>query len=690
MSKKKKSKNPIKGRKLGQKELKSQVVKLFKRFPKQRMNPRQVIKKLKIDNNSPSVIHAMETLVKDGKLLHVTDNKYRLNKYAVSDVKVKTHEGIVDMTRNGSAFVACDDLAQDVFIPARALNTAINGDRVRVVVTRSPRGRRPEGVVSEVIERATEHFIGTIRLSKNYAFVIPDADMQMDIYVDNRNTLKAKEGDKVIVKVIQWNTGTGKSPVGKVTSVLGEEGSSDIVMKSILINNGFELEFPQQVLEESAALSLELDEEELARRRDMREVTTFTIDPDTAKDFDDALSIRYLDAGLLEIGIHIADVTHYVKPDTALDKEAYKRSTSVYLVDRVLPMLPEELSNGLCSLRPNEDKFTFSAVFTFDKDDKIVDRWFGKTITHSDRRFTYEEAQEIIETGKGDFAAELKVMNRIAYVLRKQKFKNGAIAFEAEEVKFKLDEEGTPLSVYVKERKDAHKLVEDFMLLANREVATFIDKKGKKETKEIPFVYRIHDSPDPAKLLDFALFAKGIGLNMDVSNPKAISKAFNNLAEQARKNPEYKILEPMAIRTMAKAVYSTDNIGHYGLAFTNYAHFTSPIRRYADVLVHRLLELNLNESHRTDKEDLEMGCKHISAQERKAMSAERESVKYKQVEFIKDQVGRTFEGVITGIIDRGFFVEIIENRWNGQVRFFIRTLCYLGWTYENQRYIFPK
>jgi len=670
MTNKKKSK--IKGSKLNSKQLQRAIYNLFQREPKKRFTPKQVIKKLKINNSKSSVEIAMVEMMKKKVLRVLANGKFAKANGNIKENKPrekgKTFTGKVDMTRSGAAFILVDELEDDVFVSAKKLNSALNGDTVEVSVHNLSRGRRPEGTVTKVVERSSEAFMGKLQRSKNFAFVVMEnPSMHTDIYVDLKDTMDAKEGDMVVVKVVKWPSKKSQSPIGVITSVLGEPGSSDIAMKSILINNGFELEFPPQVIEESERLNDNITEEELARRRDMRKVTTFTIDPDTAKDFDDALSYEVLENGNIEIGVHIADVTHFVKADTALDKEAYKRSTSVYLVDRVLPMLPEELSNGLCSLRPNEDKFTFSAVFTFDQNDKLVDRWFGKTLTHSDRRFTYEEAQEVIETGEGDFKEEIKIMNRIAHKLRKKKFKNGAIAFEAEEVKFKLDEEGNPIDVYVKERKEAHMLIEDFMLLANKEVSRFIATKEKGI--EVPFVYRIHDEPDPDRLADFAKFANELGIKLDVQGAKNIAKSFNELAKLARKDESLRMLEPIAIRTMAKAVYSTENIGHYGLAFEYYSHFTSPIRRYADVLAHRLLQKNLKKTFRTDKGDLEARCKHISAMERKAMTAERDSIKYKQVEFIEKHVGEVFEGRINGMIERGFFIELVRSKVEGMIAF---------------------
>ena len=655
-----------KGKKLSAGQLKHEIAKLFKRSPRKRLNSKQIIKKLKIVNNRDSVQDAINKLTEENKLVPAGDYKYRVNTKGVANAAASVHIGIVDMTRTGAAYIVCEDLDDDVYVPAKRVNSALSGDKVEISVFTAFGRRRPEGEVIKILERSTEYFIGTIRLSRKYAIVIPDKiNMPVDIYVELEDTKDAREGEKVIVKIIKWPTRKNFSPIGKITSVLGEAGTHDIEMKAILINNGFNLEFPEEVMAESEALATEIPEEEVAKRRDMRDITTFTIDPDTAKDFDDALSIRYLEDGNCEVGVHIADVTHYVKADTALDKEAYSRSTSVYLVDRVLPMLPEKLSNELCSLRPNEDKCTFSAIFTFDKNDKITDRWFGKTLTHSNRRFAYEEAQEILENGAGEFADELKKLNDLAKVLRKQKFKNGAIAFESDEVKFQLDEEGAPIGLYTKERKEAHMLIEDFMLLANREVAIYIAQKGNDH--EIPFVYRVHDLPNADKVADLALFAKELGFQIKMDTPRQIADSYNELAKAARKDEALRMLEPIAIRTMAKAEYTPDNIGHYGLAFEYYTHFTSPIRRYSDVLSHRILEKNLNEITRFKKDVLADQCKHISAQERKAMTAERESIKYKQVEYIEKHIGEEFTGHVSGIIDRGFFVELTENKCEGLV-----------------------
>ncbi len=673
MSKKKRPK--IKGQTLRARQLKHEVFRLLKNEQKKPFAPKQIGKKLKITNNKDSIKHALDVLVEEGKIVPVGDLKYKFNSNTdrsngKSREPAKTYEGIVDMTRTGSAYIVVKEMEGDVHVAAKYMNTAMNGDRVKIR-TWTPRGRRkPEGEVLEVLERTSEFFIGTLNYFQKYAIVSPEGNLPSDIVVGFDDTKGAADGDKVVVKIIDWKADRSNNLKGVVTSVLGEAGSHDIEMKAILINNGFNLEFPEQVMAESMALQEDISPQEISRRRDMREVTTFTIDPDTARDFDDALSIQTLENGNMEIGVHIADVSHYVLEGSALDEEAFKRSTSVYLVDRVLPMLPEKLSNELCSLRPNEDKLTFSAIFEFDKNDRLVKKWFGKTVIHSDRRFTYEEAQERLETKQGDFAEELEKLNKLAYKLRRRRFRKGAINFETEEVKFRLDENGVPVEVYVKERKDAHMLIEDFMLLANREVAAFIDKKGKDTEREIPYVYRIHDEPNPDKVAELALFAKELGFVMKIGSPKEIANSYNKLSRAAEASPGLKLLEPLAIRTMAKAEYSTENIGHYGLAFDFYAHFTSPIRRYSDVLAHRILEKNLGAAtFRVKKEDLEEKCRHISKMERQAMAAERESIKYKQVEFLEKHVGEVFPGVISGMIDRGIFVELEGNRCEGMVGF---------------------
>lgn len=670
MTKKKKKK--IKGSKLSSNQLQRELLKFFRYHSKKQFNPRQIIKKLKIENNKDSVQHALDQLVASGALKVVGEYRYKVDaaQLPASDQAKSdrnTYQGKVDMTRKGDAYIVVEGLTDDVHISEKYMNGALNGDIVDIRTWR-PRGRKKlEGEVIAVAERAQSSFLGTLQRFSRHAVVVTDSVVPLEIRVATNHLLEAQHDDKVVVTITDWEHERYKQPVGEVTAVLGAAGSHDIEMKSILINNGFDLEFPAAVKEETKHLLTQIPEAEIALRRDIREITTFTIDPDNAKDFDDALSIRHLEGGRLEIGVHIADVSYYVRPGTALDQEAFERSTSVYLVDRVLPMLPEKLSNELCSLRPNEDSLTFSAIFVFDEKDRVVERWFGRTIIHSDRRFTYDEVQEILDAGEGEYDEELKSLNRISKKLRKQRFRKGSINFETDEVKFRLAEDGTPLEVYVKERKDAHLLIEDFMLLANREVATYISEKGKET--EIPFVYRVHDEPDPDRVADLVAFAREMGYDMNIKSPKDVAKAYNALGKAAEKNPALKLLEPIAIRTMAKAIYTTDNIGHYGLSFDNYTHFTSPIRRYSDVLVHRILERNLGEGNffRVKKDKLEQRCKHISTMERSAQNAERESIKYKQVEFMEKHIGDVFPGLVSGIAEFGVFVELIDSRCEGMI-----------------------
>jgi ribonuclease R len=683
--------------KLTAKELQTAILKLFRANPDKRYSTRHIIEKLKIGNNRDSVQHALDQLEASGTLKNVAKKTAekssenadiptpkslfqnqqpnvpisRLNDKAAQMFRGKpvpttgTHEGTVDVTRSGAAYIVCEGLDSDIYVNGRFLNGALHGDRVQVRVFASNR-RKPEGEVTNVMQRATDHFIGVFKNYRKYGLVFPDRDAMPEIYVEMDDIKDAQDGEKVTVRVTKWLSRANKRFIGVITGVLGKPGTSDIEMKSILINNGFNIEFPEEVLAETAKIKDDVASE-IPKRRDFRDVTTITIDPHDAKDFDDAISFQVLENGNIEVGVHIADVTHYISPNTALDKEAYLRSTSVYLVDRVCPMLPEKLSNELCSLRPNEDKLTFSAVFTFNEEHKIVGKWFGKTIIHSDRRYAYEEAQQVLETGEGDFSGELLKLNEIAYALRKKRFKDGSINFETDEVKFKLDEHGVPVEVYVKERKDAHLLIEDYMLLANREVSAFMAKK--EAGLEIPYIYRTHDLPNTEKLENFALFAREMGVKMNLDTPKNIAKSLNDLVKKAEKDENLKILMPLAIRTMAKAEYSTNNIGHYGLAFEYYSHFTSPIRRYSDVIAHRILFDNLKKITRFDKATLDEQCKHISKQERKAAECERESIKYKQVEYMKNHVGSIFDGVVSGMIDRGIFIEIKSMLAEGMVSF---------------------
>lgn len=668
-----------KGHKLPYAKLRALAIETIQHSKSPSWTPRQLIKKMKVANSKPDMVRVLDALVKQGKLTLTEEDVYTSKmqpKIKAEPVKTtpvavtgkNIHQGRVDMTRSGAAYVIIEDMEDDIYVPPRYTGGAMHKDIVAVDMIPARRGRKPEGRIVAIVKRAMEQAIGTIKLYKNFAVLVPDrANIQFDIIVHTDKLNEAVDGDKVVVKITDW---TQSSPVGEVVHVLGAYGSHELEMQSILIHNGFNLAWPEEVLNECQYLPEEITEEEIRQRRDFRGITTFTIDPATAKDFDDALSIRTLENGNIEVGVHIADVSHYVKPGTALDKEAYFRSTSVYLVDRVCPMLPEKLSNELCSLRPLEESLCYSSVFEIDTNHKVVDRWFGRTVIYSDHRFSYEDAQEVIDSGVGPFADELKTLNKIARSLRKKRFKDGAITFETDELQFKVDELGQTLEIFVKERKEAHLLIEDFMLLANREVATLIAKKGKGQ--EIPFPYRVHDVPDPDRLVDFQRFARELGVHVQIDTPKQISNSFNKLAEAAKEDEKLRLLEPLAIRTMAKAIYTTNNIGHYGLAFEYYTHFTSPIRRYSDVLVHRILDANLDTIHRVNKENLEVQCKHISDRERAAMTAERESIKYKQMEFLKERVGQEFTGVVSGVIESGIFVELDESRAEGLVSF--RTL----------------
>ncbi len=574
--------------------------------------------------------------------------------------------GTIDITRKGDGFVSVDGEDKDIFIPNKQVRNAMQGDAVKVRLTIF--GRRPEGEVVEIIKRNQDSFTGRLDVLEKFAFFIADEKkLNTDVFIPLHMLNGAKHDERVIVRVTDWNT-DGKRPIGEVTEILTGQPSSDLDMKMILIANGFSTDFPKGVYDELAQIPHEIPMGDISRRLDFRNILTFTIDPEDARDFDDAISIRKLDNGHTEVGVHIADVSHYIREGSQLDVEAEKRATSVYLPDRVCPMLPERLSNELCSLRPNEDKLTFSTLFEIDEKLEVVNYTIAKTIIHSKRRFSYEEAQQRIETGEGDYAEELLMLNKISKHVRAKRFKKGAIAFEKAEVRFKLDETGKPLGVVLKVRKDSNLLVEDFMLMANETVAKF-GAKLNKGRKAAPFVYRVHDKPDPAKLEIFSSVAARFGYNISFDDPRQAAEIFNTLLKKIEGKPEQNALETLAIRSMSKAEYTTNNIGHYGLAMEYYTHFTSPIRRYPDVLVHRLLEgiLSGDNDLIIDKEELESRCKNSSLMERKAMDAEREATRYKQIEFLQDKVGQEFDGVITGVIARGVFVEMTENKCEGMV-----------------------
>ena len=652
-------------------KLKSHLLSYFIKNPKKRLSAGQIAKKLKYYNNKDAVRHALDTLAKENALRRLNEGRFALNgeyeKKPKGASDRKTYRGTVDSIKSGAAYILMADLDKDVYVPYRNLNGAVHGDDVELTVNFN-RGRNPEGRIVKILKRNTTQIMGVYSQLKKFATVrSTKAKLDLEVFVRKEHANNAEDGDRVLVEITEWGQSGEKVAWGKVVRRYNDVDDHNWTMESILIENGFSSDYPKDVLKEVQKIPVDISPEDIDGRRDFREILTFTIDPDTAQDFDDAISYQEMENGNTEIGVHIADVTHYLKPNTALDQEAYNRSTSVYLVDRCIAMLPEKLSNNLCSLMPQVDRLTFSAVFTFNKKQKLVGEWFGKGIIFSDKRFTYMEAQASLEDKKGLYHKELSRVNKVAYALRKEKFDNGAIAFESDELSFKLDEKNKPIGVFVKERKDAHLLVEDFMLLANRRVAHYIATKNK--TREIPFVYRIHDTPDVERLADLALFMKEFGLKLDLSTPDKIAASFNALSEKAKKEPAYKLLMQFAIRTMAKAIYSSNNIGHYGLRFDHYTHFTSPIRRYSDVLVHRILEQNLKEDHFVDKHKLEAKCMHISKQERKAMEAERDSIKYKQVEYMSSHVGKVFEGIVSGMIERGLFVELTETKAEGFIPF---------------------
>ncbi len=628
------------------------------------MSYKGICSKLEIKDTmgKQKVLLSLDKMLSKGILDKAEKGKYRIAKS--NDYLV----GVVDVTRRSTVYVTVEGIEQDIVISSRNTYNVISGDVVKLYVYKQRANGKLEGKIIEVVGRERTEFIGQLELSKEYAFVVPDnKNIPFDIFVPIKKINRAQHKDKVVIHITDWGQ-KAKNPSGKIIKILGKAGEHHTEIHSILEEYSLPYEFSAQVEEEANAICQKIDEKEVKKRRDMREVTTFTIDPMDAKDFDDALSVQRLENGNWEIGVHIADVSHYVKPHTKLDEEAFNRATSVYLVDRVIPMLPEVLSNKVCSLIPNEQRYTFSAIFEMDERAHILSQWLGRTVILSDKRFTYEQAQQVIDSGSGDLSQEILLLDKMAKILRNDRMKKGAVSFDRSEVKFNLDGDNNPVHVYFKEAKDSNHLIEEFMLLANKKVSEFIGLKGGKPSNKT-FVYRVHDEPDSRKLASLNRIVRQFGYkHIQTDSQKTIANSINQLLNDVKGEDEANMLENLAMRCMSKAEYSTDNIGHYGLAFDYYSHFTSPIRRYPDVMVHRLLQHYLDGGKSADKKDYQNRCKHSSGREQLATNAERESIKYMQMKFMKDKVGQEFEGVITGVTRWGVYVEIVENLCEGMIK----------------------
>ncbi len=673
MSKKnKKAKNHRKN------EITRGIFTVLEKEPNKSFNYKQIAAKIDItDAQDRNILIKRLTELKEKKRIQEVDR----GQYKVLENTKSYHEGTVDVTGKGNAYIVVDGMDDDIFIPANKLNKAFHKDKVEVYIYPRSKSKKLEGEIVKVLERYKTTFVGIVDMQKTFAFVRPtDFRMYTDIFVSKDKLNGANDGEKVLVEITDWPDDVD-SPFGKVTEVLGIPGEHDTEIHSILAEYGLPYSFPADVQNFADGLDTSIKEEEIKKRRDIRDVLTFTIDPKDAKDFDDALSFQKLENGNYEIGIHIADVSHYLQKDTILDDEAYERATSVYLVDRVVPMLPEVLSNNACSLRPNEEKYTFSAIFELDSNAIIRNQWFGRTVIDSNERFAYEEAQYIIENGNGNIPEDISIreaaysvsndvveatleMDRLAKIMRAKRMDQGALSFDKVEVRFNLDENSNPIGVYFKESKDANKLIEEFMLLANRKVSEFIGKQKPKKT----FVYRIHDDPDPDKLMALNGIVSKFGHKLDFKDKKSISSSLNQLLQDVKGKKEQNMVDTLTIRSMSKAIYTIDNIGHYGLAFDYYTHFTSPIRRYPDVMVHRLLQHYLDGGSSANAEEYEKKCKHSSDMEYLASSAERDSIKYMQIKFMQDHKDEEFRGVISGVTEWGIYVEIIANKCEGMIR----------------------